>query len=524
MGLLTLLRRGERELEAAAPVVVDRAPVRRRWMKSVMTRLFAAAAFDRTTSGWASVPQPADDIIRQHQRTLVARSRDQAANNDYARAFLRLCEQNIVGPQGVVLQAQVRGSDGKLDAETNEALEAAFAEWGRPENCDVTGRKSWRAMQSLAVITAAKDGEFFVRKVSGPDAGPWGFALQMLDPQRCPVDHDMDRVPGRAGNFVRHGIEFTAYGRPVAYHFTAVDDADFDYRIGGRKFVVIPAEQIIHGFKEEIVGQKRGLPWMATALYRMRHVIGFEHAAVMNARAGAAKMGFFQYREGFGGPDPAEEPAPLEIDAEPLSFHELPPGVEFKEFNPQYPNGEFAVFNKAMLRGIASGLGVAYNTLANDLEGVNFSSIRQGSLDERDRWKTDQEWLIETLVRPVFEAWLPRALLAGRVKVKGRPVSAARVDALRAAEFQPRRWQWIDPRADVEAAVASKNNLLVAPSALIREQGRDPQTVWREIAADIEAMRAAGIPDEFIMAAMGNKITPSKGENDGETDPAGAEQ
>jgi lambda family phage portal protein len=159
-----------------------------------------------------------------------------------------------------------------------------------------------------------------------------------------------------------------------------------------------------------------------------------------------------------------------------------------------------------MLRGFASGWGVAYNNLANDLEGVNFSSIRQGKLDERDNWKDLQEWLIEQLIEPVFEAWLPRQLLAGRIKVNGKPLKAERLDKYRNVSWQPRRWEWIDPRADMDAAERSVQNLIDSPSQVIRNQGRDPQTVWRELARDIEAMKAAGIPDEFISTAMGIKM------------------
>ena len=183
----------------------------------------------------------------------------------------------------------------------------------------------------------------------------------------------------------------------------------------------------------------------------------------------------------------------------------LPDGAELKDWQPQFPSGDFAVFNKAMLRGIAAGFGVLYNNLANDLEHVNFSSIRQGTLDEREHWKEMQQWLIESLIEPVFGAWLPRALLAGRITVKGRPLKAERLARYAAVSWQPRRWAWIDPRADIEAAVAAKNQMLLSPSQIIREQGRDPSDVWAEIAADIEQMRMAGIPDEFIKAAILDK-------------------
>jgi lambda family phage portal protein len=148
---------------------------------------------------------------------------------------------------------------------------------------------------------------------------------------------------------------------------------------------------------------------------------------------------------------------------------------------------------------------VLYNNLANDLEHVNFSSIRQGTLDEREHWKEMQQWLIETLIEPVFETWLPRALLAGKILVKGRPLKAERLDRYSVVTWQPRRWAWIDPNADVQASIASKNHLLMAPGQIVREQGRDPGQVWREIANDIEEMRKAGIPEEYIRASILDK-------------------
>lgn len=470
------------------------------------TRNFEAAQTDRLTASWGGTPIPADDLIRRHQRIIVARSREQCANNDYARAFLRMCKQNVVGPHGIRLQAQAKDQGGALDNVANDAIEAAFTAWSEKGNCDVAGRHSFRMMQQLAVLSAAKDGEFFFRKVYGRDAGPWGFGLQLLDPQRCPVDYDEERRPD--GTFIRHGIRFNKYGRALAYLFTTTDEKEADYFYNGRVFVTIPADEIIHGFVTDLVGQKRGLPWMATALWRMRMLHGYEQAALVNARVSAAKGGFFKWAEGYG-PE-TDEDDELVVDVEAGVWQELPPGVEPVANHPTYPLGELPQFRKEMLRGISAGMGVAYNNLANDLENVNFSSIRQGALDEREAWKDLQEWLIESLIAPVFAEWLPRALLAGLITTEsGGTLKAERIAKYRSVAWLGRRWQWIDPRADVAAAIDEKNNLLGSFGDYIRDQGRDPQTVWRGIAQDIEQMRAAGIPEDYILQAMGKKMLPS---------------
>jgi lambda family phage portal protein len=469
---------------------------------------FNAAGFDRLNASWTGTALPADWIITRNYRPLVARSREQAMNNDYARAFLRMCSQNIVGPKGITMKAAFQKADGSHDADTSRALKAAWEQWGHKSTADVAGKKSWRAIQRLLVKSAVQDGEFFLRIVTGKDAGKWGFAVQVIDPLRVPVDYNVDRY--NQSNFIRHGIEFTRFGRPVAYHLSTVDDGEAEYEYAGVGYTTVPADQMVHGFLEDLVGQKRGLPWMATALFRMRNMGAFEDAAIINARVGASKMGFVQWKEGQAPEfEDGDDPTSLEFDAEPGSFNVLPEGAEMKEWLPQYPSGEFLPVFKTLLRGASAGFGVSYNNLASDLEGVNFSSIRQGTLDEREHWKELQEWLIEDAIQPVQEAWLRYSLLKGRIKVKGKPLSPALLDELQGAiSWQPRRWQWIDPTADVNAAVESKNNLLTSAGRIIREWGGDPDEVFADIAADIKAMEAAGIDEKYILASMGQALAP----------------
>lgn len=509
MNLFGFLKRGQAPQPDAAQRSV-RMPQR-----GATRSYFAGAQADRMTASWSSTPVSADQLITKHQRALVARSRDQVSNNDYAKAFMRMVRQNVIGPNGIVMQSTVRNAGGKMDNASNDALETAWDEWGNPENCDVTGKRSWRAILRSAVNDAARDGEYFVRIVMGADAGPWGFAVQTIDAQRCPVD--MCEPARGDGTFVQNGIKFNRYGRPLGYYFQNLDAGAGDVHYGGLPHTYVPAEYIVHGFTEDLQGQKRGLPWMVTSLYRMRHMNGMEDAAVVNARVGAAKMGFIQWKDGYG-PELEDGEEVPEIDAEAGVFETLPEGAEIKEWAPQYPNGEFAPFVKHMLRGMAAGWGVPYNELAADLEGVNFSSIRQGTLDSREHWKELQEWLIETLVRRVSLAWLNYSLLAGKITTPtGKALPVTKVDIFaKAIAWQGRRWDWIDPRADTASAVDRKNNFLVSPSAIIQEQGRDPRDVWNQTARDMramaDAMEAEGFDKktatELVMLSMGRQ--PSK--------------
>lgn len=471
-------------------------------------RMMTSGDVNRLTGDWPTMPVPADWIVQRFQRVLVARSREQAHNNDFMKAYLRLNRLNIVGPNGILLQSLAKLANGKPDVEGRLAVENAFADWGLRQHCDVAGKLSWPAMQRMCVESMARDGEFFVRIVTGrKNGGKYNFALQLLDAQRCPVDLDRSDMPD--GVFIRHGIEFNAYGRPLAYYFRddSAERGAMSYSYSGRSFIRISADEIIHGFVAELPGQKRGFPWMATGLFRAKQTSAMEDAAVVNARVGAAKMGFVQFKEG-SGPEWDDDEG-LELDAEAGAFPVLPSGAEFKEFNPQYPSGEFAPFVKQMLRGFAAGGGVSYPSLSQDLEGVNFSSIRHGELDARETYKERQAVLIDELCRVVFPLWLKFALLTDNVVTEaGVVLRIDRLVRLLPQEWQGRRWTWIDPHADSAAAESSKNNLLKSPGALIREGGEDPMKVWREFGEDIAAMRAAGIPDEIIALSMGQKVAP----------------
>lgn len=476
---------------------------RRKMFGRTLAGMFKAS-FVQNNDNWGATPVSPDVFIALRQPALVARSREQWSNNDYVRGFIRKVRQNVVGHHGVILQSKAAMANGKRDKTAADAIEAAWDSWCEAGNCDVTGELSWRELQCLAVEHAARDGEFIFRKVFGSDAGPFGYALQILDPQRLSVRYENARY-GENGNFIRHGIEFNRYGRPEAYHFTSTDEWDsYYYSISGKGFVRVPADEIIHGFVKEMAGQRRGIPWTATGLFRMHHLQGFEDAAVQNARASASKMGFIQYREGFGPEADENTDVAGSINAEPLSFHELPEGAELAEWNPQYPSGEFAVFNKAMLRGACTGWGVAYNGLSNDLEGVNFSSIRDGKMDERENWKELQQWLIEKLCTVVFRDWLKIALLSGKVIGKaGKPLPAGKLPVYQKVHWQGKRWAWIDPKSDATAKTTEIRAGLTSPSQVIREQGRDPETVFQEIAEDIELMKSAGIPEDFVSVIFG---------------------
>lgn len=442
--------------------------------------LYSAAGTGRLTADWGHSLVHPDDLIRFDFDTLRKRSRHQYANNDYMARFVSLVKSNVIGPKGIRLQATKTNADGTLDELDNNAIERAFEDWGRPGNCEVTGQHSFVDVQRLMISSLIVDGEFLVVE---HQSGDYGYTLQLVDPAH--LESRMNDVKLSAGRVIRFGIEFDSFGKPLAYYFRDDAATSDSYDWGGRRYRRVPAKRVIHGFLPERIGQKRGLPAASTAMMRMQMLSGYEDAAITAARVGAAKMGFFTSPSGDGYVGDGEEDGATITDVEPGIFEQLPEGMGFEPFNPDYPHQQYGEFVKSCLRGISSGLGVSYNSLANDLEGVNYSSIRAGVLEDREAWKAMQEWFINAFMRRVYLNWLPEALLRGQiVNAADVTLPMSRLDRFQSHSWKPRRWDWVDPLKDTQANIQAIQNGLKSRRQIIVESGADPEEVWSQLEAE----------------------------------------
>lgn len=449
---------------------------------------FMAASVDRLTSSWVAGQQAINDELRGDLDRLRQRARDLAKNNDYARKFLRMVARNLVGPAGFILQARVMDAPGKPDSLANNAIEAAFYAWAKRGSAEITGRQSFADLQRSAASAVARDGEALLRIVRGKDAGnPEGYALQLIDVARLDTARNTQPASGR--NAVIMGIEVDAYSRPLAYWLK--ERADGSTGSATR----VPAADIIHLFLPENPEQVRGIPWMHAAMLAMHDLGEFNRSALLAARKGADTLGFIVSPDGSaaGMQDGDADGEPIKISA-PGSYDVLPEGYDMKPYESQYPNQVFEPFTKAILRRIATGLDVAYNSLANDLEGVNYSSIRAGVLEERDQWMTLQNWFTEAFLEPVFHEWYSRAMSAGAIVMpNGSALPLAKAEKFSAHQWQGRRWSWVDPLKDIEAARLAVKSGISSPQHIAAQMGMDIEDVLADIASFEAQVKAAGV-------------------------------
>lgn len=492
-------------------------------------RAWDAGKVDHMRGNWPIYSAPIVNDIRRGLRAIRTRSRHEAQNNDHMMGFLRDVRSNVLGAEGIRYQSRARMQNGKPDKRAQGVLEENWQEWGAFGVCEVTGTRSWKAEQKLAVTSLARDGEIVIRLISGWEENRWGFAIQQLDPELLDVDYS-EELPG--GNAVIMGVEVNQWGRPVAFHFSQPDPLGRTYKTGRRgrnnNRDRVPADEIVHWFLPEWHAATRGVPWAATALRRMTDINGYDEAAVLNARAGASKMGWIQASPEAPPLNDETGKAQSELvsatgsdghlytEFDPGSIGLLPPGYEFVGWNPNFPSGDHGQFIKPALRGVATGLGMDYNTLGNDAEGVNYNSLRHFALVKRDIYAELQSAIAEAIHQRIFNGWLKSALQFDALKdSRGNRLRLDREAEFRRSTWLGRRWQWVDPMKDAAAAEKEIDMRARSISSVIRDRGEDPETVWDEIERENDELERRGISREQAAAAATAPAAPTtEGEDD----------
>jgi len=471
---------------AAAPAAEPDAsatPARR----GVMRAAYAGAERNRFNLDWRSGTNSSDSDIASDGQTLRGRARALARDNAYIERFLDLLCANVIGPDGIRHQAQVRGRDGKLDEDLNDYIEEKWLAWARGP-VTVDGRMSLNSFMALQLETSAIDGEAFTRTLVGAQYRH-GLALQPLDPDLVPMT--INRLADHTGNEIRLGVEVDQVGRRVAYHVFE----DSQYMPGAKLYgpLRISASEMLHHYRVRRAHQTRGVTWVARVMTDTQDLAAYDEAVIIGARAGANTVAFAQWRDPNAAPPPSanDETArqPVNIEMNPGTLTELDPGLEVVPFDPSQPTGVYPDYTKTVLRKIAAGLKVSYAALTGDLREVSYSGHKIGLLNERDMYKMLQEWWIETFLQPVYERWLEAAVLSGELQL---PTPDWR--AYTAVSWTPRRWPWTEPQREIVAAKEELALGLTSRQRILAEQSDgDFKKLLAELQQETEMARDAGV-------------------------------
>lgn len=438
--------------------------------------MYSAADVGPRSAGW-TVANPSGEAANRGERDIVrARARDLERNSDILGAAILALERNVIGT-GMVLQAKVLNADGKEDDAVNNQIEERWQEWCRPEKCEITGRFSFTEVCSVIVRRRMIDGGILIVKAFDSKQ----FRLQLLE-----ID-DLDttvQVFGR--NRVIGGVEVDSYRRAVAYHIKIYDAWGFSIRTQRVK-----AENVIYLPYLTRPSQIREFSQVASSIPRIDDADELidsavekerilSHLSVVIENAKGTLTGMPELGRGFGGrsaraPEPKSQ-APQEI-LEQGTITYLKDGEVLKTVSTAGTSSTVDPILKTTQRLSGGAMGLSYEVSARDMSQVNYSSARQGLLEDQRTYKMLQGYLITHFCDVVFRDWLEWEALSGRLNLPGyfeNPQKYQRHVWIACG------WDWIDPVKEANANAKALETNQTTLQKICASRGEDYRDIIKQ--------------------------------------------
>lgn len=411
------------------------------------------------------------------------RSRQAVRNDGHAWGAIDKLVTNLIGT-GITPLSQAP------DRVFRAAVQRTWTAW--VDKADADGQCDFYGLQALAVRIWLEGGDSFgrLRNRLMSDGLPVPLQLQVIEPELVPYTYDGWAIA--TGNKVRAGIEFDAIGRRVAYYFhpSRPETDDFD----SSQLRRVPADAVVHLFDPQRGGQLRGMPHLTRALVKLYELDKFDDAALLRQQIGNLFGAFVKPGDTPGDQEDLNpmtgQPTSVDVDnVEQIvlnagTVQELNQGEEIEFSKPPDPPATYADFIKQHLRSVAVATGVPYEVLTGDMSGLNDRTMRVVLNEFKRRMQMLQHTVVAfRFCRPVWDAWMDRAILSGALPVpEGYGTDPLKPWA--AVTWTPQRWAYIHPVQDVEAQVAEIRAGLTSRSTIVSENGEDAEDIDRQQAAD----------------------------------------
>lgn len=492
----------------------------------------AGAFAGQHMADWNPILWSADAAKTPWRDRIVARIRDLVANDGWASgAITRLCDNAI----GAVFRPIAKPDYQALRFFSGAAFDAAWAnEFGRwadahwrswaddPSRwCDAERRLTFAQVSFVAFRHLVVDGDalavlrWLPERVS-PGRARYATVVQLIDPDR--LSNPRLQWDNRQ---LRGGVEIDDNGAAIAFHIRRAHQLDWWAAADSVSWERIPRETdwgrpvVVHHFEHQRAGEHRGATGVLTpVVQRLKALVRYDgaelDAAIINAIFSAYIESPFDRQlveDALGGDDGherlnayqtgradwhGENRTRLAGAVVPIMF----PGEKINTVSAARPTSNFADFESAVLRNVASGTGLSAQQVSNDWSDVNYSSARAAMIEF---WKTLHRRRHDHgigFAAPVRMAWLEEAM-----EVDCPPLPAGAPDYLDCrAAYARCLWMgpgrgWVDPVAEKQGATIGLDAALsTLEHELADNAGLDWEEVLEQRAIELRTMKDLGVP------------------------------
>jgi len=448
--------------------------------RQILARFDAAQTTDENRRHWANADElsPVAAIGPDVQRIVRSRARHEVANNSIARGIVLTLANDVVGTGP---RLDLLTPDRKL----NKAIEREFGHW----MAEVGLSAKLRTMR----MAKAQDGEAFgVMFTNRALRGPVKLDVKLIESDRVGtpnVGWDTDekkRVDG---------ITFDDDGNPKEYHILKRHPGATDSQMGIDEFDTVPASSVIHWFRADRPGQRRGLPDLMPALGLFAILRRFTKATLLAAETAAEFALVMKTTSPAGGEAAEVDPwVTMEMQRNIAMF--APEGWEPTQMKAEHPSATFDAFRKAIINEAGRCVNMPLNIATGDSSGYNFAS---GRLDHQTYYRSidvERDELELVALDPLLRAWLSEAILVSNYL----PLSARMLQSRYLYRLN-HQWFWrgrehVDPLKESRAAIGLRDADLQTDAEYYGRKGMDWEDQYDQLEREKKGREARGLTDQ----------------------------
>lgn len=280
------------------------------------------------------------------------------------------------------------------------------------------------------------------------------------------------------------------YNKPMGYWIR-------QYSIDGMALsqpIWVDAKDVIFLYTKRRPSQVREMSDMSPTITRIRDANEFMVAVSVKERIAACLSVFIKKvlpTTGIGrtGAPPVQHESYQGKTITPGMIKELNAGDEIQVVNPTGQATDAASYIKLQQRLVGAGQGISYEATSRDMSESNYSSTRQGIIEDEMTYAAEKELLMEVMDE-VYETFVISMWLAGLIDAKD---FWDKKD-----EYMDHAWvaapkKWIDPQKEANANKIALNTGQKTFKQIAAEQGRDWKEQIDEMAEVLEYAKDKGI-------------------------------
>jgi lambda family phage portal protein len=443
-------------------------PARRRL--PLRARFDSAQTTDDNSRHWAmadglSADAAASPAIR---RTLRNRSRYETANNSYARGIVDTLAHYCIGTGPRLQMVGLSRSD-------QAYVEGEFAAWAKA--VDLADKLR------TARMARTVDGEAFAL-LTNNDALP------------TPVHLDLrlieaEQVASTTLTFPKNqvdGIRFDEAGNPIEYDILP-EHPGSTASMGNYQAKPVPASDVLHLYRADRPGQRRGIPELTPALPLFAQLRRWT-LSVLAAAETASDFAAIMFTDSPGESGEPEEAAAFErIEIERRAMMTLPNGWRMEQMKAEQPTSTYSDVKREIIGEIARCLSVPFNIAAGNSSDYNYASGRLDIQVFQRAIQVDRTRIVTQMLDRIFAAWIREAVL----------IEDYLPNSLRTVTTDwTHVWMWdgnehVDPVKEANAQATRLSSLTTTLSDEWGKSGADWEDKLAQIARERAKLKSLGL-------------------------------